>query len=596
MMFNQPMLIVVLICVMSLGLRMERTRRRPDGPYHGLPHTPYHAAPMAVLGGVFLAFAVIAVLLGTQRSFQIFLSMVFQVLLLVCVYYLILIPLLPLLRRYLSSNATAVLWALPYYLYFPYYFIFKEPVFFVRVPKGLVYGLLAVWLVGMVVVLARSLLDHVWFYRHVLRDAVPCNDPAVKTIWEQEIKLANIPKLNTFPVVSPVVTTPMSVGLTRRRIRVVLPEQSYTPEELELIFRHELIHIMSSDSQVKLGLAVFKAMCWFNPLMWVAVQRCSEDLELSCDEAVLTGEDETTRLRYANLILKTAGDERGFTTCLSASAQSLRYRLRRIVHPKVRWAGGVVVALVLCGLAVLRGAVCLVYDEGTLQDFLPGDPGQYVLRDVSVGSRAGICIDPERALSLMTDLPVEVRTGGYIRDYEHTGVFFNYVTPDGPVTIALRNNEVIVEPSGKVYALPQGVDWETMDSLLKKSVTMELYTEQGHYWEQGETALTKVTRIQNGEAVDVTSGFRPEIPVKQCNYRVHACKVMLPEQTQRFVVTVAPWDGSAPYSIPGSKLEQSDRFVLHPTPADYTVTADLLEKDGTIYRMEYSFGVEASAP
>ena len=43
--------------------------------------------------------------------------------------------------------------------------------------------------------------------------------------------------------------------------------------------------------------------------------------------------------RYSELILSTAGDERGFTTCLSASAKSLRYRLSRVMRPQKRLPG-----------------------------------------------------------------------------------------------------------------------------------------------------------------------------------------------------------------------------------------------------------------
>ena len=76
------------------------------------------------------------------------------------------------------------------------------------------------------------------------------------------------------------------------------------------------------------------AMCWFNPLMWVAMRKSADDFELSCDESVLLAQPQPVRRQYAELLLKTAGDERGFTTCLSARAASLRYRLTRVLHPK----------------------------------------------------------------------------------------------------------------------------------------------------------------------------------------------------------------------------------------------------------------------
>ncbi len=83
----------------------------------------------------------------------------------------------------------------------------------------------------------------------------------------------------------------------------------------------------------------------FNPFLWIAMKKSAEDLELSCDEAVLVHADADTRRRYAELILKTAGDSRGFTTCLSASAASLRYRLRQVVRPGRRHSGALLAGL-----------------------------------------------------------------------------------------------------------------------------------------------------------------------------------------------------------------------------------------------------------
>ena len=50
-------------------------------------------------------------------------------------------------------------------------------------------------------------------------------------------------------------------------------------------------------------------------------------------ETVLLDADSSVKRQYAGLLLKTAGDERGFTTCLSASAGALRYRLKRPEGP-----------------------------------------------------------------------------------------------------------------------------------------------------------------------------------------------------------------------------------------------------------------------
>ena len=72
----------------------------------------------------------------------------------------------------------------------------------------------------------------------------------------------------------------------------VLPTNHYTLDELQLIFRHELRHIQRQDGDTKAFLAFYRAFCWFNPLVWMASKKASEDIELSCDEMVLYNADE----------------------------------------------------------------------------------------------------------------------------------------------------------------------------------------------------------------------------------------------------------------------------------------------------------------
>ena len=119
----------------------------------------------------------------------------------------------------------------------------------------------------------------------------------------------------------------------------VLPIRAYNERELRMIFRHELHHLRRRDTDSKLFFAFAAAFCWYNPLVWIAFRQAADDLELSCDEIVLTGADEKERTFYANLILNTAGEANGFTTCLSTRASSLRYRLRGIMQTRKTSAG-----------------------------------------------------------------------------------------------------------------------------------------------------------------------------------------------------------------------------------------------------------------
>ena len=317
------------------------------------------------ISGQLLPFCMLTILsmalifMDTENAMQITLAFCFGVFLHICLYYLLLMPALPFLRQHISARACAVLWMLPNYLYLTQmsYMQLPAPRWVIEAPLPLVQVLLTVWLIGFVAVLGWKIGSHLNFRTRILRDASPITDSAVLAVWRQEIESARFRKPKFKLVTSPNIQTPLSVGLFQRSIRVVLPEREYTTEELSLIFRHELIHIGREDSWNKFFLVFCSAMCWFNPLMWMAIRRSSEDLELSCDETVLLDSDDDTKQQYADLLLKTAGDEQGFTTCLSASANALRYRLKSVVDPRKKPSGALVVGLVFFLLCMSCGYV-----------------------------------------------------------------------------------------------------------------------------------------------------------------------------------------------------------------------------------------------
>lgn len=98
---------------------------------------------------------------------------------------------------------------------------------------------------------------------------------------------------------------PAVVGLWRPRI--VLPvdfEQRYTAQERRLVLLHEQVHLRRGDIAVNALLAAMQCVYWFNPLLPLALRRCREDQEFSCDERVIARGDGARR-SYGSAMLKT---------------------------------------------------------------------------------------------------------------------------------------------------------------------------------------------------------------------------------------------------------------------------------------------------
>lgn len=97
---------------------------------------------------------------------------------------------------------------------------------------------------------------------------------------------------------------PAVVGALRPRI--VTPadfETRFDAEEQELILSHEGVHLARGDGLANALAAAAQCVCWFNPLVHVAVRSLRIDQELACDAAVLARHPQQ-RGTYARALLK----------------------------------------------------------------------------------------------------------------------------------------------------------------------------------------------------------------------------------------------------------------------------------------------------
>ena len=89
--------------------------------------------------------------------------------------------------------------------------------------------------------------------------------------------------------------------------RIVVPfdfEVRFTEAEQSAIIAHETQHLARGDAIVNAGVAAIQCLCWFNPLVHLAVRMLRFDQELACDAAVMARRPGLRRT-YAEALLKT---------------------------------------------------------------------------------------------------------------------------------------------------------------------------------------------------------------------------------------------------------------------------------------------------
>lgn len=138
---------------------------------------------------------------------------------------------------------------------------------------------------------------------------------------------------------------------------IYLP-QTIDEEERTYIIAHESYHRKRKDYIFKPLFFMIAVIHWFNPLVWAAYFLFVRDMEISCDEAVISSAGEDIRKKYAESLLKYAARQNGYTlTPITFGEPSLKYRIKNVLHYKE--SSMLFSAMMLCVVAVVTvGLVC----------------------------------------------------------------------------------------------------------------------------------------------------------------------------------------------------------------------------------------------
>ena len=143
--------------------------------------------------------------------------------------------------------------------------------------------------------------------------------------------------------------TPFLLGLIRPAIYLPF---GMDERSRELVLLHERAHIRSGDQAAKLFGYVLLAVHWFNPLVWLAYALFSQDIELCCDERVISSLTPGERADYSEALLRLSLGRRRISACpLAFGEANAKTRVKSILNYKkpVFW---MIVAALLAAAAL----------------------------------------------------------------------------------------------------------------------------------------------------------------------------------------------------------------------------------------------------
>ncbi len=130
------------------------------------------------------------------------------------------------------------------------------------------------------------------------------------------------------------VRSPQLLGVFRPTLLLPADFDRLSPAQQLLVLTHERTHLRRCDVLFKGFLLVLTAFYWFHPLMWAMLLLTQQDMECTCDEAVLDRCGEGCSGEYGRLLLRLATVHQPDTAAMQSLSvfKKLKHRLGQLVR------------------------------------------------------------------------------------------------------------------------------------------------------------------------------------------------------------------------------------------------------------------------
>lgn len=219
---------------------------------------------------------------------------------------------------------------------------------FFKKAGGIWTGITVIWEIGVILLIVYGAASYFIFTLRLKKYGI-------NNVWEEETEN------NGFTVViSDRIKTPFVAGALRPALLTVpVKPVIYLPKGLDrvqskMIMEHEKMHIRRKDYLMKP--IAYLALClhWFNPLVWLAFYYMEQDMEISCDEAVLKKIGYDNNKEYARTLLAFSGQHDAKFGCpIGFGENSVKTRIKKAVEQKDAKKWVVITAAVIVSAAVI---------------------------------------------------------------------------------------------------------------------------------------------------------------------------------------------------------------------------------------------------
>lgn len=185
-----------------------------------------------------------------------------------------------------------------------------------------------VWLIGLAALLIYGIVSYIRLRRRMSTAVLLENN-----IWQSDR-----------------VQSPFILGFVRPKIYLPF---GLTDGQRRYVLAHERYHLKRLDHIVRPLSYLILAVHWFNPLVWLAYYLMARDMEMSCDEKVLSTE-ENIRKEYSTTLLSFAANRRFPSPSPLAFGESgVKGRIKNALNWKKPRTWVTVIAVIVCIVVIV---------------------------------------------------------------------------------------------------------------------------------------------------------------------------------------------------------------------------------------------------
>lgn len=341
---------------------------------------------------------------------------------------------------------------------------------------------ISVWVCGIVL----FLLFHFFSYFIFLKKAKRWKTPLIST------KATEI--LNEFSVSMNIhrhiplyqcseIDSPMMVGFFHPMI--LLPNQDFTNEQLQMILQHELIHFKRKDLWYKLLLLLANAVHWFNPFVYLAAKYAVCDLEIACDEEVLKNNSVNFRKEYGETMLNVMRHSMKRQTMLSThfspNKKTIKQRFASILDTKKKRKGIVTLCIAFIAVCIMGNFVACHQKQETITPAVTSKTTSSEVKSSSIASSSALSSLPSSAPnSVPSSVPSKA-----LSVIEEKGYSFS-----GKKNVKIKDRSFVLQDT------PKNTPEELVEKDFLYSITRE-FDKKNALWVKSEITQVDSTKVSD---------------------------------------------------------------------------------------------------